>query len=438
MLRNWNSSDRSARRPEVHVSDTLHVGIDARMNGNHFHGAAMTTMALASELCGSTSGDEQYSVLTSDRDADLVRDACGDRANVLISNPTQLRSSWVSRLVNAVHGLRRAQAAVVRNVPGKIDVPESDGVVERAGVQVMHFTMQSAFRTSVPFIYQPHDLQHVHYPEYFSRQEIAWREKTYRTFCAEAAAVVVMTEWGKRDLIEKFSVAQEKVSVIPWAPLLERQRIPDSTTVEAIRRKYALGDEFALYPAQTWEHKNHVNLLRAIAQLKGRGIRALAVCTGLRNHYYEKIEQETRRLKIEDRVRFLDFVSADELATLYRMCKAVVFPSRFEGWGIPVTDAMYVGAPVVCSDIEVLREQIADAALTFDPEDIDAMAGAIARVWQDNGLRTELVRRGKQRVRRFTWASTVDAFRELYRSVARQGGVRIAERALAIAQGDSL
>jgi glycosyltransferase involved in cell wall biosynthesis len=295
--------------------------------------------------------------------------------------------------------------------------------------------MQSAFRTAVPFIYQPHDLQHVHCPQYFSRGEIAWREKTYRTFCAEAAAIVVMTEWGKRDLVRQFAIAPEKVSVIPWAPLLERLPIPDSTSFEAIRRKYALRDEFALYPAQTWEHKNHINLLRALAQLKSRGIRVRLVCTGLRNHYYENIEQETRRLKIEDRVCFLDFVPVDEMKALYRMCRAVVFPSRFEGWGIPITDAMYAGAPVVCSDLEVLRDQTGDAALTFDPEDIDAMADAIAPVWQDNALRAELARRGKERVRRFTWAATADAYRALYQRVAWNAGVNTMEPALAVAQG---
>jgi glycosyltransferase involved in cell wall biosynthesis len=134
-------------------------------------------------------------------------------------------------------------------------------------------------------------------------------------------------------------------------------------------------------------------------------------------------------------VRFLDFVSVDELAALYRMCRALVFPSRFEGWGIPITDAMYVGAPVVCSDIGVLREQTGDAALMFDPNDVDAMAEAIARVWQDHALRAELAHRGKQRVRRFTWATTADAFRALYRTVSRDAGVKVAEAAMAVAQG---
>src|SRR5436305_5535929 len=101
-LPKWNSSAHSARRLEVRMPDRLHVGIDARMNGNHFHGAAMTTMALASALCGSTTGGEQYSVLTSDRDAHWVRDACCGRARVLISNPAPLTSSRVSRVANAV------------------------------------------------------------------------------------------------------------------------------------------------------------------------------------------------------------------------------------------------------------------------------------------------------------------------------------------------
>jgi glycosyltransferase involved in cell wall biosynthesis len=408
------------------MREHLRVGIDARMNGNHFHGAAMTTIALIRELCATSTDTEKYSILTSDHDAAWVRTAVDDRAELLTSSAVEAGvPSRMKQSIQKLPAVSNVAAFFDRNFPGHVRVAESDGAIEGAGLDVMHFTMQAGFRTHVPFIYQPHDLQHLHYPENFTRAERAWREATYRTLCQDAAAIAVMTEWGKRDLVVKFGLPPNKVTVIPWAPLISQPR--DRQDDSSVLRKYAITGPFLLYPAQTWPHKNHINLIRAISVLKNSGLDLTLICTGRCNELHPNIEREMRRLKLENIVRFLDFVPHSHMAALYRSCRALVFPSKFEGWGLPVTDAMHAGVPVVCSNLAVLREQTAEAAQTFDPNDVDAMADAIARVWQDEALRTELVALGKQRARLFTWRRTADSYRQLYRRVAKDAGIRRSE-----------
>jgi len=245
----------------------------------------------------------------------------------------------------------------------------------------------------------------------------------YRAMCEQASKVAVMTEWGKRDLVDKYGLRPEKVAVIPWAPSLQFADVPDEAAVVDARHRLRISGEFLLYPAQTWAHKNHIQLVRAVAQLKARGVKVQLICTGHRNEFFPRIEREIHRLHVESQVRFLDFVSTADLFALYRASLAVVFPSKFEGWGVPVTDAMYVGLPVVCSNLPVLCEQTGDAAVTFDPGNLDEMAAAIERVWQDEALRRELAARGRERARQFTWARTADAYRALYRDVAAQHGI---------------
>ena len=121
----------------------------------------------------------------------------------------------------------------------------------------MHFPIQDAFTTELPSIYQPHDLQHLHFPEFFSRWERERRERIYRTHCERAEMVVAMTSWGKRDLIEHYGLPDEKVRVVPWGSVLWEYPKPSAVRTRALRARLSLPDEFLLYPAQTWPHKNH-------------------------------------------------------------------------------------------------------------------------------------------------------------------------------------
>lgn len=295
----------------------------------------------------------------------------------------------------------------------------SDGTIESAGVDLIHFLLTLGFLTEVPSIYNPHDLQHLHLPDFFTPEEVARRELTYRTYCERAELAVMMTSWGKRDLVEHFGLPPEKVAVVPWGSVLANYPVPTEADLEAVRERLGLPERFALLPAQTWPHKNHLALLEAVAILRNRhGLELTVVCAGKLNDHYERISERADELELGESVRFPGFVTPLELRSLYTLATALVFPSLFEGWGLPVSEAFWIGLPVACSRIPSLTDVAGDAALTFDPHDPGQIAGAIRRLWTDPPLRETLAARGRKRSAQFSFDETARLFRAHYRRIA--------------------
>jgi glycosyltransferase involved in cell wall biosynthesis len=297
--------------------------------------------------------------------------------------------------------------------------------VERAGVDLVHFPVQDAFVTDLPSIYQPHDLLHLHHPEFFSDWERERRERIYRTHCERAELVVAMTSWGKRDLVERYGLPDERVAVIPGASVLWEYPEPSSGDLERLRARLSLPDGFLLYPAQTWPHKNHEALLDALALIRRReGIAVPLVCPGRRNRNFDRIEFLMRELGLAETTIFPGFVSPVELRGLYELATGLVFPSRFEGWGLPICEALSAGLPVASSNATGLPDLVRDAGLLFDPGEVEGIAGAVQRLWESEELRRELAERGRERGARFSWDRSARLFRAHYRRI---GGRELAE-----------
>ncbi len=377
-------------------------------------GVQQFVMGLASGLSQLGDGDEEYLFLTYADADDWIRPYSQEPCRVL-------RGSLAPRSPRWKQWLRRQRWS---SLAGRrtINLPKSDGTIEQAGVNIMHFTTQSGFLTNVPSIYHPWDLQHVHLPELFSSRVRLGREMAYRTFCAQARMVAVASAWGKRDLIQHYGLPADKVYVVPGAPVLSAYPTPSPDDLMAARRKFALPDAFVFYPAQTWAHKNHIGLLEALAILRDQhGLSVPLVSSGRLNEFFPKIEQRTRELQLSEQVRFLGFVSPLELQCLYRLCRCLVFPSQFEGWGMPLLEAFQAGVPVACANVTMLPELVGDAALLFDPNRPAQMAEAILALWKDEWLRQTLVERGRQNVARFSWDRTARLFRAHYRRIAGRG-----------------
>jgi glycosyltransferase involved in cell wall biosynthesis len=230
--------------------------------------------------------------------------------------------------------------------------------------------------------------------------------------------VIVASEWAKQDVARRLGIPQSKIAIIEIPPVVEAYPIPDAPTVERIRLQLRLPPRFIFYPAQTWPHKNHIRLLEAIALIRDRrGVDIDLVCSGSRNTHFAEIERTVRRLGLQDRTRFLGFVEPIEIQSLYRLARCMVFPSLFEGWGLPIVESFSVGLPVACSNVTSLPAMVGDAALLFDPRDVDAMAEAIVAIWEDEGLRATLASRAYRVVGQFDWGRTARTFRAHYRSI---------------------
>ena len=183
--------------------------------------------------------------------------------------------------------------------------------------------------------------------------------------------------------------------------------------------------QFLLYPAQTWPHKNHIGLLEALALIRDReGVTIPLVCPGKQNRHFARIEARTRELGLEASTRFPGFVSTLELRGLYELATALVFPSRFEGWGLPVCEAFSAGLPVASSSATSLPDLVGDAGLLFDPTEPDQIADTVLRLWRDPVLRQTLAERGRERGAQFSFDHTARLFRAHYR---RLGGRSLSE-----------
>jgi glycosyltransferase involved in cell wall biosynthesis len=391
----------------------LRVCIDARLGAGQFGGVEQVVIGLAAALSRLDEGDEEYLFLTHPGHDDWIRGYLHGPCRVLHS-----RRSYLNRRSRAI------TRALLERVPGvgvRFAVRPGDGTVERAGVDVMHFPFQDAFTTEVPSIYQPHDLQHLHLPDLFSDWERARREAIYRTHCDRAALVVAMTSWGRRDFVESYDLAPEKVSVVPGGSVLHEYPAPTDTDLDRLRSRLSLPEAFLLYPAQTWPHKNHERLLEAIAWFRDESGTAIPlVCPGKQTRDYRGIRDLVSSLGLAETTSFPGFVSSLELRGLYELGTALVFPSRFEGWGLPVCEAFDAGLPVASSTATGLPDVVGDAGLLFDPDDVPEMARQLQRLWTDGDLRADLRERGKKRAARFSFDHTARLFRAHYRQIGGQ------------------
>lgn len=392
----------------------LKVCLDMRFPDGPHSGTKEVAINLARAISELEDGNEEYLFLAYRDSHEWLKRYVGGRCRLLLgrhcySSYQSLRCRSALKRIPGVSQLWHGMGRGTRF---------SDGTIERAGARVMHFVAQNGFVTEVPSIYQPHDLQHLHYPEYFSRLARAQRERQYRTYCQRAAIVVMMSGWGKTDIIQQYGLPEWKVKVVPGAPSAAAYQTPTPNEAAAARRKYDLPAHFVFYPAETWPHKNHTRLLEALAILRDKNDTKLSlVCSGNRNRFFSAIESNVRHLKLEEQVKFLGFVSPLELQCLYKASLGVIFPSVFEGWGLPVMEAFAAGVPVACSNIRPMREQVSDAAMTFDPLQPEQIAAALLALRNDEATRRALVKRGYERAALFSWDHTAKLFRACYRAL---------------------
>ena len=396
----------------------LCVCIDARLRSGQFGGVEQVLIGIAAGLSSLEDGDEEFLFLVHPGEEDWIRPHIG--------GPCRLLPTRRSRPVRRARAYARALGERVPAIGPRFSVRVSDGTAERAGADLIHFPIQDAFLTELPSIYQPHDLQHLHFPEHFGRWRLRRRERVYRTHCDRAEMVVAMTSCGKRDLIEQYGLPDDKVRVIPWGSVLWEYPEPMAQDLERLRTRLTLPDRFLLYPAQVWPHKNHEGLLEALALIKTReGLAVPLVCPGKHNRHSRRIEQRLRDLDLAETTTFPGFVSPLELRGLYELATALVYPSRFEGWGLPVWEAFSAGLPVASSSATSLPDLVDGAGLLFDPDDPEQIAERVLELWRDPGLREALAERGRERSKLASFDHTARLLRAHYRRI---GGRELAEQ----------
>jgi glycosyltransferase involved in cell wall biosynthesis len=251
-----------------------------------------------------------------------------------------------------------------------------------------------------------HDLGYLHYPGAHPLLDRLYLDLSTRYNARAARRVIAVSQATQDDLVQYYGLEPDKITVV-YSGWDERMRpVEDEGTIERVKARYGIRGEYVLYMGTLQPRKNLGRLLEAVARLRKEAQRGKApglVIAGRKGWLYDPIFQQVERLGLESEVVFPGYVPQDDLPALLSGARLFVFPSLYEGFGLPVLEAMACGTPVVCSNVSSLPEVAGDAALLVDPLDVKGMAEAMNRLVQDEGLRTELVERGYRQVRQFSW-----------------------------------
>ncbi len=280
-------------------------------------------------------------------------------------------------------------------------------VLSRRDYDVVHYpaTVPVPRVRGVPRVVSLLDVQHHELPQMFTGLEHRLRAWAYDGAARDADLVLTISEHARQGIVEHVGVPADRVLSIPLGVDHDRFTPDGPGPPDRLR----LPERYVLYPANMWPHKNHARLLDAFAALDDPEL--WLILTG-------QTYGNERLLAGHERVRHLGHVPAGDLPGLYRGASAVVFPSLFEGFGLPPLEAMACAVPVAASGRGSLAEVCGDTALLFDPEDRDAIAAAIGRVTRDEGLRARLRAAGPARAAGYTWAAAARRHVEAYRLVA--------------------
>jgi len=398
--------------------------INAQMpGGGSSGGVEQALVGLLRALVVLDGAELEYTLLTGRRNVDWLADAVGGHAHLsprpfsfYEPNPFAERSASLRSLA------ARCRATIVRgaqSLAGRQAVVDSSAAWLRVlKADIIHFPFQQAFDACIPSVFNPYDLQHLNFPEFFDAGSIDRREVLYRAACERADVVVVATDWTRADICRHYGLDASKVAVVPSGPSSSYFE-PTGKDATSLLRRYGIEGPFILYPAKFYKHKNHLLLFEALALLRDRKkLRVNCVCTGHQGHEFPPVELWAGRLGLLDQIRFTGYVPENDVAGLYRACRFLVFPSLFEGLGIPLLEAHASGTPVCASSATCIPEVAGDAALFFDPQDPEDIARAIEWLWHDEERRQDLVRRGHERIKHFAWDRIALAHRAIYRAVA--------------------
>jgi len=227
--------------------------------------------------------------------------------------------------------------------------------------------------------------------------------------------VITVSEFSKEQIVELLGVLPEKVTVT-YNTVKERPTY--AVELEELERRYNVRQPYILGLSSPSPHKNIANLVRAFALLKQREAEKLRlVLAGHLPRGSTDLSRVLNDANVHDSVVFTGYVPDAVLPSLYAHAEALVFPSIYEGFGIPILEAFSYGTPVVCSKVAAIPEVAGDAAIYFDPHNIEEMADAIFAVLNNDALREELVSRGKARVQLFTWEKAAERTLAVYRRV---------------------
>ncbi len=289
-------------------------------------------------------------------------------------------------------------------------------IVEAEKIDVLHTPVQSFpnLTFSVPMITTLHDLQHFHFPEFFLEEEIESRNFFYKLSAEFAERVIVSFQHVKDDIVKFYGITAEKIDVCPLGSIIPKP-IKDIKFM-GIKKKYRIPERYLFYSANTWRHKNHINLIKALKILHERhGLKISLVCTGQKYpDFYPEIETEINNLGLGRYVNFLGYIPEEDVKVLLQNATLAIIPTLYEAGSFPLMEAMAYEVPVICSNVTSLPDTIGDQRFVFDPRDVEQIADKAAMMLKDEKLRDDNRENSRTRVVEGGWDKAVPIFLAAY------------------------
>lgn len=267
-------------------------------------------------------------------------------------------------------------------------------------------------------VFAIHGMEWYIYPEVYNWYDIIYVKIALPFYCRKADAIVAVSKLVKSDIINYIGIYKDKIKTIYEAANKIFRPLRDQDTLIAIKEKYNLPDRFILYVGGIFPSKNFGGLVKAFYNLKKKGSYKLVV-VGSKRWKFEKDFKLINELDLNDDIHFTGRIPQIDLPAFYNLAEIFVFPSLYEGFGIPVLEAMACGCPVIASKTGALPEIAGDAAAFIDPYDIKEMSDTMNKVLTNENFRQELIEKGYKQVKNFSWdkcaTEIIEVFRELER-----------------------
>ncbi len=291
---------------------------------------------------------------------------------------------------------------VLRNLPLLNNAPLLRRFIEPLCLDVMHrpFTVVFPRLKGVREVVTIADLQFEELTENFTSLQLYSRRRLYRRSALEADAIIAVSKFTKRDISEKYGVEPGKIHVIYEAAGEEYGEKINAAAKKRMLSDLGIDFDYVYYPSAAWRHKNHVRLFEAMKLLRGSGLKL--VLSGLGGHMHE-LRAKVREMGLEKSVKVLGHVDKSYLPALYQGATVMAFPSLYEGFGLPLVEAMASGCPVACAKAGSIAEVCGNAAEYFDPHSPEDIAEKIERVAADGKLRKRLIAAGRKQSAKFSW-----------------------------------
>lgn len=263
-----------------------------------------------------------------------------------------------------------------------------------------------------------YDMVYKVFPETMEKANYAKLDQNLRRSCEAASAIVTISENSRKEIIEYMDVEADKIYIIPpGVDCLQYRPLKDEKEFLSIKAKYGLPQDYFLYLGTIEPRKNIESIVEAFRIYRDRGGKNRLVIAGKKGWMYEKVFELVKQYGLENYVIFPGYIDEADKYLIYGGAKAFLFPSLYEGFGMPPLEAMACGVPVITSNTSSLPEVVGDAGLMVEPMDVESLAHHMKRLEEDEELCEKLIQKGIERAGNFTWENSVKKLMELYRAM---------------------